>query len=97
MKRLRDILEIAIVLGVWAAVIAIVNPRGEFPLHDDWDFTVATWNFARSGHFHFTPFTAVSLRAQVLWGARRCGLSRGSQRRSRCSRTRFFCGRRART
>ena len=69
MKRLRDILEIAFVLGVWAAVIAMVNPRGEFPLHDDWDFTVATWNFARSGHFHFTPFTAVSLRAQVLWGA----------------------------
>src|SRR5207249_7042221 len=29
----------------------------------------ATWNFARTGHFHFTAFTAVSLRAMVLWGA----------------------------
>ena len=54
---------------MWAGVVWLVNPRGEFPLHDDWDFTVATWNFARTGHFHFTPFTAVSLRAQVLWGA----------------------------
>jgi hypothetical protein len=26
-------------------------------------------NFARTGHFTFTHFTAVSLRAQVLWGA----------------------------
>jgi len=69
LKRLRDIVEIAFVLGVWAALIAIIDPRGEFPLHDDWDFTVATWNFTRTGHFHFTPFTAVSLRAQVLWGA----------------------------
>jgi len=69
LKRLRDILEVLLVLGVWAGVVWLVNPRGEFPLHDDWDFTVATWNFARTGHFHFTPFTAVSLRAQVLWGA----------------------------
>ena len=69
MKRLSDILEVAFVLGVWAAVIWLVNPRGDFPLHDDLDFSVAKWNFARSGHFHFTPFTAVSLRAQVLWGA----------------------------
>jgi len=68
-KRLRDILEVLLVLGVWAGIVWLVNPRGEFPLHDDWDFTVATWNFARTGHFHFTPFTAVSLRAQILWGA----------------------------
>jgi hypothetical protein len=68
-KHLRTVLEVLLVLGVWAAVVWLVNPRGEFPLHDDWDFTVATWNFARTGHFHFTPFTAVSLRAQVLWGA----------------------------
>src|SRR5881396_2612934 len=67
--RRRDWVDLAIVLGVWAAAIAIIHPRGEFPILDDWDFSVATWNFARTGHFHFTPFTAVSLRAQVLWGA----------------------------
>jgi hypothetical protein len=61
--------DLAIVLGVWAAAIAVIHPRGEFPLVDDWDFAIATWNFARTGHFHFTPFTAVSLRAMVLWGA----------------------------
>ncbi|HMC23297.1 MAG TPA: glycosyltransferase family 39 protein [Thermoanaerobaculia bacterium] len=70
MKRvLLGVLEGLFVLAVWAGVIWLVRPRGEFPLHDDWDFSVATWNFARTGHFHFTPFTAVSLRAQVLWGA----------------------------
>ena len=67
--RRRDWVDLAIVLGVWAAAIALIHPRGNFPVLDDWDFSIATWNFARTGHFHFTPFTAVSLRAMVLWGA----------------------------
>src|SRR5258706_12410980 len=67
--RRRDWVDLAIVLGVWAAAIAIIHPRGEFPILDDWDFAIATWNFARTGHFHFTSFTAVSLRAMGLWGA----------------------------
>jgi hypothetical protein len=58
-----------IALAVWAAAIAFINPRGNFPLDDDWDFALAAWRFAETGHFHFTAFTAVSLRAQVLWGA----------------------------
>lgn len=67
--RLRHLSEIAAVLAVWAAAIAFINPRGDFPIDDDWDFALAAWRFASTGHFHFTPFTAVSLRAQVLWGA----------------------------
>ena len=67
--RRRDQVEIAILTAVWAVAIAAIDPRGNFPLHDDWDFAIATWNFARTGHFHFTQFTAVALRAQVLWGA----------------------------
>jgi len=61
--------ELAAIIAVWAAAIAFINPRGNFPIDDDWDFALATWRFAETGHFHFTPFTAVSLRAQVLWGA----------------------------
>jgi hypothetical protein len=67
--RRRDWVDLAIVLGAWAAAIAVIHPRGNFPLADDWDFAIATWNFARTGHFKFTHFTAVSLRAQVVWGA----------------------------
>jgi hypothetical protein len=57
------------IVAIFAAAIAFINPRGNFPLNDDWDFALATWRFAKSGHFQFTAFTAVSLRAQVLWGA----------------------------
>lgn len=65
----HKLIDLTIVLGVWAAAVALIRPRGNFPILDDWDFAIATWNFARTGHFHFTPFTAVSLRAMVLWGA----------------------------
>jgi hypothetical protein len=57
------------IVAVWAAAIAFINPRGNFPIDDDWDFALATWRYAETGHFHFTAFTAASLRAQVLWGA----------------------------
>jgi len=57
------------IVAIWAAAIVFANPRGNFPIDDDWDFALAAWRFAETGHFHFTAFTAVSLRAQVLWGA----------------------------
>src|SRR5438270_10332098 len=57
------------IVAIFAAAIAFINPRGNFPLNDDWDFGLATWRFAETGHLQFTAFTAVSLRAQVLWGA----------------------------
>ncbi|PYQ50331.1 MAG: hypothetical protein DMF59_11060 [Acidobacteria bacterium] len=67
--RRRDVIELVGVLAVWAVAIIVIDPRGNFPLGDDWDFAIATWNFAHTGHFKFTHFTAVSLRAQVVWGA----------------------------
>jgi hypothetical protein len=58
-----------LIVAAFAAAIALIHPRGNFPLNDDWDFALPTWTFARTGQFHFTHFTAVSLRAMVLWGA----------------------------
>ena len=65
----RDAAEVAVIASVWCAAIAAIDPRADFPLHDDWMYAVSTWDFAKTGHFHFPVFTVVSLRAQVLWGA----------------------------
>src|SRR4051812_12567590 len=62
-------LEIALLLAAFAVAIILIRPRGDFPLNDDWDFAMPTWHFARTGQFHFSQFTAVSLRALVVWGA----------------------------
>ena len=61
--------DVVLLLAIFAVAMLLVNPAGDFPLDDDWDFALATWAFARTGHFHFTPFTATSLHLQVLWGA----------------------------
>lgn len=61
--------DVWLLVLLFAVAIVIVDPRGDFPLDDDWDFALATWQFARTGHFAFTSFTATSLYTQVLWGA----------------------------
>src|ERR1051326_40148 len=65
----RVLAENAFVLAAFGVAIAVIHPRGNFPLNDDWDFAIATWSFARTGHFHCTTVTGASLRAMVLWGA----------------------------
>lgn len=50
-------------------LVLIVDPRGDMPLNDDWNFALATWQFAETGRFEFSRLTAMSLRLQVLWGA----------------------------
>ena len=61
--------DVWLLLAIFAVALVLVDPRGDFPLDDDWDFALATWAFAKSGHFQFTPFTAASLYLQVAWGA----------------------------
>lgn len=53
----------------WALIVIVVDPRGDFPLNDDWNFAFATWHFAEHGEFQFSRLTGMSLRAQVLYGA----------------------------
>ena len=69
MERRRDAGELVAIAAVFGVAVAVIQPRGNFPILDDWDFAIPTWRFAQTGHFHFTAFTAVSLRAMVLWGA----------------------------
>lgn len=57
------------IVGVSVAVIAFVDPRGNFPLDDDWSFALSTWHLAETGEIRLARFTGMSLRAQLVWGA----------------------------
>jgi hypothetical protein len=63
------LLEEVALLVVFALVVLAVDPRGDLPLNDDWNFALGTWWFAEHGEFRFARFTGMSLRAQVIWGA----------------------------
>lgn len=62
-------IESLVIVAVFGAVVLAIDPRGAFPLNDDWNFALGTWWFAEHGEFRFARFTGMSLRAQVLWGA----------------------------
>lgn len=62
-------IESLLIVAAFAAVVLAIDPRGEFPLNDDWNFALGTWWFAEHGEFRFARFTGMSLRAQVVWGA----------------------------
>lgn len=59
----------AIILCLFAIVIVIVDPRGNFPLNDDWNFALATWHFAETGTLMLSRFSAMTLKTQIFWGA----------------------------
>ncbi|MFN2443957.1 MAG: hypothetical protein ABR517_14880 [Thermoanaerobaculia bacterium] len=61
--------ESLLILAGFALIVLVIDPRGDFPLNDDWNFALGTWWFAEHGEFRFARFTGMSLRAQVLWGA----------------------------
>lgn len=62
-------IELLVILAAFVAVVLAVDPHGDFPLNDDWNFALGTWWFAEHGEFRFARFTGMSLRAQVVWGA----------------------------
>ncbi|HEX8255619.1 MAG TPA: glycosyltransferase family 39 protein [Thermoanaerobaculia bacterium] len=66
MKQLRPQL---LLLAAFAAAVIVVDPRGNFPLNDDWGVGYTTVTLAHSGEIHFTPFASATAYLQFAWGA----------------------------
>lgn len=58
----------AVIVLVYAVLVLIVDPRGEFPLDDDWSFALSTWRSAEAGRFVLARFSGMALKTQILWG-----------------------------
>jgi hypothetical protein len=55
-------------------VVLLVNPLGEFPLNDDWAYAQSVWVLCNKGEFLMSSWPAMTLIAQVFWGALFCKL-----------------------
>jgi len=53
---------------------ALVSPRGDFPLNDDWVYTKSVQALLEKGSFAGHPFAAAITVAQMYWGALFCKL-----------------------
>jgi hypothetical protein len=60
----------AVILALlFAALLALTNPTGSFPLNDDWSYGKAVKNLVEKGEYRLTNWTSMPLLTQVLWGA----------------------------
>ena len=64
--------EALALLGLWLAIAALVDPRGDFPLGDDWSYARPVQSLVEQGRLRFTEWTSMTLLAQVYWGALFC-------------------------
>lgn len=65
----RRMAPVALILTVVALATVLVDPRGDMPLNDDWNFALAAWHFEATGEMMLARLTGMSLKLQVLWGA----------------------------
>ena len=58
----------------WLLACALANPFGDFPLNDDWAYGRNVYYLVEEGRLAFSEWPAMTLVAQVLWGAAWCKL-----------------------
>ncbi|SEA68349.1 glycosyltransferase family 39 protein [Paraburkholderia sartisoli] len=67
-----DYAAIALPVLIWAIAVAVANPLGNFPLQDDWSFSLTVRHLLETGEFRPLGWTAMSLFGQTVWGALFC-------------------------
>jgi hypothetical protein len=64
-----DLLVLGAIVVLWGLMAIVVNPVGDFPLDDDWAFGLPVKWLLETGHLRLTDEAAMTLIAEVLWGA----------------------------
>jgi hypothetical protein len=77
--------DLLILAGLWSASLLIVWPVGNFPLNDDWAFARTVKRFLESREYYPTPWAAMPLLTQTLWGTLFCLPAGFSFHALRCS------------
>ena len=69
-----ELYAVLVIVAVWVLAAVLINPRGNFPLNDDWCYGKAVYTLLRTHHFHMVGIVTMTLVAQVLWGALFCSI-----------------------
>jgi 4-amino-4-deoxy-L-arabinose transferase-like glycosyltransferase len=68
----NNILFPALLVILWLVMVFIVNPIGNFPLNDDWQYSRPVWFLVNKGFYLSTDQYSPIIAAQVLWGSLFC-------------------------
>ena len=66
------VLDLIVIASLWSLAVIIVQPIGEFPLNDDWSWSLTAKRLAEGGGYHPTGWTEMTLLTHALWGALFC-------------------------
>jgi hypothetical protein len=61
-----------ILTAFWVIAVIAIDPRGNFPLDDDWSYARAVETLLTTHRIQLTDFTSMPLLPQLLWGALFC-------------------------
>jgi hypothetical protein len=65
----QDLFVIVAIFAILLAVSAAIDPRGNFPLNDDWAYGWSVRHLLETGEFRLSDWAAANLFSQVMWGA----------------------------
>lgn len=65
----RDVGALALIATAWALAILLVDPRGEFPVTDDWAYAASVRALVHEHSLRFSDWGATNLLTQTLWGS----------------------------
>ena len=63
-----DLEPVAVTCVAWVLLAFLIDPRGDFPLNDDWAFGLPVKALVEHGSVRFTEWTCPSLITQMGWG-----------------------------
>lgn len=58
-----------VLIAVFIAAVLLVDPRGNFPLDDDWGVGFTTFTLLQTGRVQLSPFASATAYLQFFWGA----------------------------
>jgi hypothetical protein len=70
--QIPGLLMVLLIIGIWVLVVFLINPRGEFPLNDDWCYAGTVKTMLEGGGLRLPGCSSTNIIAQVLWGALFC-------------------------
>ena len=66
------LMMVLLIVAIWIVVALLIDPRGEFPLNDDWAYAAAVKTLLSGGGIRLPGWTTANLVAQIFWGALFC-------------------------
>jgi hypothetical protein len=70
--RLKHVQDCGFLLILWAISVQLVGWQGNFPMNDDWSYSLTVKNWLETGEFRPLGWTSMTLISHAAWGALFC-------------------------